>query len=284
MAVTPVDYFSTLWTDNQIQIFDLAWGESQDLNHRQISRTLCKAVDLLVKKKWEELQANPALGAFGFREACSRIYKKFSVNGKYPEGFNYLSLFRALNREWGLVRVNIPKSQLNVTRAFQNELQTFLHNQLYDESLMSMWDRISLKLRYVVSHEPSNAASLRNYLSLLPVQTVLSSLTCMNFSELGIRFIPFEITYFSDMKGLKFSHNAIDVLPDFIGDLKNLRFLDLEDNDLQELPDDFPNWTYLEKVNLKDNPLNARGLEQYAAWKKNKAILLTVQAPRKFWF
>lgn len=272
MAAIQSPLFFTLPSEIQSQIFDFALEQSESLGNRRICRQLLRVVDSVIKKKWEDLQKNPPLGPFGLQHACIRITKKYSVNGTYTENFNYLDLFRALHHEWKFIGMNIYSHQLNVATSFQTELQTHLYHQLNDRSLMQMWSRI-LPKTYQFAWPVSTAASIRECFSYPHIQTVLSSIDKMNFSDLEIRLIPIEISYFGGMTELKLCCNNIDYLPDFIGNLKNLRVLNLEDNDMQELPRDFPKWTHLKEVNLKDNPLNSHGLWQVAEWKKNVAAL-----------
>lgn len=274
VAAIQNSHFLSLARENQAQIFDFSWGNDQNLEHRCICKNLLIAINALIKKKWEDLQKNPPLGPFGFQEACSRIKNKYSVTGSYPESFNYLMLFRALNREWGMVRMKIHPGALQVTSSFQAELQAHLHQHLNEFSLSQIWQR-SLPKLYPFTWTMPNVPSIRECLSKPLIQTVLSSIDKMDFSDLGIRYIPIELCYFCGLTELKLSHNHIDFLPDFIGNFKDLQVLNLEDNDLQELPESFPNWTHLKEVNLKDNPLNGRGLQQLVEWKKNVAALQT---------
>jgi len=272
MATIQNSPFLSFFLEQKVQIFDFAWGDGQKLEHRYICKNLLIVINAIIKKKWEDLQKNPPLGPFGFQQACSRIKNKFSVNGSYPENFNYLTLFRALNQEWRMVRMKIRTGALQVTSSFQVELQAHLHQHLNEFSLLQIWQR-SLPKLYPFTWTMPNGTSIRECLSKPLIQTVLSSIDKMDFSDLGIRFIPIELCYFCGLTELKLCRNLIDFLPDFIGNLKDLQVLNLEDNDLQVLPESFPNWTHLKVVNLKDNPLNSHGLQQLAEWKRNVAAL-----------
>jgi len=267
------DYFSNSGYDIQKIILEQTWEKVPNLNHREICQKLRRTIDYLVQEKWEDLQRRPALGPFGFKEACTRIKNKFCTTVLYPEKFNYLTLFRELNKEWEAVGIEIPRGSLNVTRAHQKLLQAHLYQKLVDYSLVQIRDKIFFHLHDFAWDMPSQPNALRTYLTEPDVQVAMSGIRTLDLSQLEIRFIPIEITYFSALHELNLSQNHIDHLPDEIGSLKTLRFLNLEDNDLQELPKDFPNWTHLKEVNLKNNPLNATGQAQYDAWINNKAVL-----------
>ena len=266
-AITQSPHFFNLCTEIQAQILGEVLEDSNSLDCRTVCKTFLTSSDKAIKKKWEDLQKNPPPGPFGFIEACTRVNKKYA-----KDGFNYLTLFRALNQEWGIIGVKIHDCQLNVSSSYQAELQNFLCARLNDFSLEQIWNRTMVKF-YQFGWSKSGAAAIRNFFSLLRTQHVLSTFERMDFSDLDIRYIPIEVSYFTGLRALRLCRNNIDILPNFIGNLKELRVLDLSDNDLQVLPKDFPNWTHLRRINLDDNPLNSHGLRQCAEWKANVAAL-----------
>lgn len=274
MAAVHNSHFLTLPIDNQAQVFNFVWGDKQNLENRLICKSSLKAINILIKKRWEDLQKKPPIGPFGFENACSRIKKKFSVGGCFPENFNYLTLFRSLNQEWTRIGMEIQEGPLNLTSVYQSQLQTDLYNNLLDFSLTQMWCRFIphfFQFCWVIP----DAETIRNDMG--ENHAVLESTVTADFSGLEIRFIPVELNYFCNVTQLKLSQNHIEFLPDFIGKFKQLQILNLEDNELQELPKDFPNWTHLKMVDLTDNPLNDHGQKQLAEWKKNVASLRTEQ-------
>ncbi len=190
-----------------------------------------------------------------------------------PENLNYLSLFRALNEEWKAVWVAIPAGELMMSHSHHTALQARLYQRCIDESLTKMWGRIWLSL-LPYSFQLSKSGDIRKWIAQVHNEAACTSLLQMDLSDLGIRYLSFELCAFTCLEELDLSQNHIDALPDFVGDLKELRVLNLKDNDLQELPDSFPTWTHLRVVNLSENPLNSRGQAQLEQWEKNVRALI----------
>lgn len=127
---TRLNHFLSLVPGNHAQIFDFVWGDAQELENRLICKDLLKAIDILIKNKWEDLQKNPPRGPFGLQIACRNIKKKFSVHGCFPENFNHLKLFRSLFEEWSRAKMKIQNGPLNLTLSYQIQLQADLSSIL----------------------------------------------------------------------------------------------------------------------------------------------------------
>ncbi len=270
--------FFSLPPELQVEVFTFVLSEEGQLGSRLVCKQWLGVINEGVKKRWQSLVQNPPQGPIALEFAFNRIKNKFSIDGHYPENLNYLILFRALNEEWKAAGVAIPRGELKLSHSHHAALQAQLYQRLIDESLTKMWGKIWLSL-LPYSFQLSTSRDIKKWMAHVHNEAICTSLLQMNLSDLGIRYLPFEVCAFTNLEELDLSQNHIDVLPDFVGDLKELQVLNLQDNDLQELPDSFPTWTHLRVVNLSVNPLNTRGLAQLEQWEKNVSAVINSKDP-----
>ncbi|MBS0605257.1 MAG: leucine-rich repeat domain-containing protein [Verrucomicrobia bacterium] len=274
-SATQTALFFFLPPEKQVEIFDVVLSSDGNLGSRLVCRDWLKPINESVRKRWQYLKQHPPVGPLHTQFAIARAENQFRIDGQLPEGFNYLELFRSLNREWKNREVVVRNGELQLACAHYSSLQAALHSKLVDFSLMEMWKRVWPSLSPFAC-DFQTPQMVREWIQSPDTEAIRESVIFMDLSDLGIRYIPIELTYFPNVQRLRLQKNHIDSLPPFLGQLKAIRFLNLSDNDLQELPDDFPTWTHLGSVDLTENPLNEKGKAQIAQWKSNVERLQNV--------
>jgi hypothetical protein len=95
------------------------------------------------------------------------------------------------------------------------------------------------------------AANLRE--ALRNNREAIGHVLYLDLSETGLKSLPKEIAYFSDLRILSLDRNKIAALPPEIGELKELRRLALSYNHLSHLPEEFVKLTKLNELFLAFN-------------------------------
>lgn len=79
--------------------------------------------------------------------------------------------------------------------------------------------------------------------------------THLYLSDKGLKFIPNQIKYFTQLKHLELCNNNITEIPDFIFELKNLEYLGLSGNFITVLPHNMKKLEKLKIFKLNNNQL-----------------------------
>jgi Leucine-rich repeat (LRR) protein len=81
----------------------------------------------------------------------------------------------------------------------------------------------------------------------------LDKLIDLAFYNFGLKYLPEEISDFSDLESLYLGYNNFSEIPSCLGKLKNLQYLFLHDNQLTDLPDELSSLTNLAYLTFSSN-------------------------------
>lgn len=267
-SLYPLPY--SLHKDIYSEIFTHLFNAGNHLWTREVCKGWCKAIDGIIRLKWEKLKQSHPSSPLLLEREFSRIEKKFSVQLENVQRNKYLEFFRRLNVYFAKNGALISQKEIGISWNHFNDLQKQILQKKQDQSLLLMWKRLLKPLFSVGIVIELNVKEIRDWLENPESLPIRESILKLDLSDLGIRFIPSEVSFFTEIADLNLSSNYIDLLPDFLKDLGKLKKLNLYDNTLTVLPDDFSDWTHLEEINLKDNSLDAQSLEKLELWKRNK--------------
>lgn len=83
----------------------------------------------------------------------------------------------------------------------------------------------------------------------------IKEITSLNLFETGLRFIPAEISFFSNLESLYLGSNQIGEIPAEVASLSKLKLIDISHNQLERISEALPLPLNLEELRLNDNKL-----------------------------
>lgn len=252
-------------------IFCFLLPKDTNPEYRRVNQGIKKIFDSSLEEQWKILESNLPDGPFIMQPTMDRINNRFAYCGSHPRGFHPLKLFRELHKAWGMMGIKIPKSEFRFVVFHNAQLQARLYKHIVDRSLMKIWEKM-LPYMHLFTPHLTEPEQVKNWISD-PSNSGAVAVISMTLKNLGLRYLPEEVSYFRGVKYLNLSGNDIKSLPCFIGDFKSLRHLVLDDNDIKKFPKCFPNWTHIRRIDLADNPLSKKGLLQLAQWQRNKKAI-----------
>jgi hypothetical protein len=130
---------------------------------------------------------------------------------------------------------------------------------LGDRALMKLWNKaLAPALRFygpVSAYDAVDVRDVKAWIKDPANAPQLNRILELNFSEIDLKVIPFEITCFTQLQKLDLGCNNIRCIPAWFGNLAHLQDLNLGRNQIAFIPDSFANLSRLESLDLGRNQI-----------------------------
>ncbi|MBS0650043.1 MAG: leucine-rich repeat domain-containing protein, partial [Verrucomicrobia bacterium] len=181
-----------------------------------------------------------ALRNHPFFQSIPAFQRIINANSDQLKSFQ---LFKDLSRVIGSHCLLFPEQYLRANQ------------QLEDESLVAVWERIARSINFQNEPIPRDPQAIREWINNPDNNERIQNIVELNLSSMNLQVLPQEIGAFVNLQGLDLQGNCLASLPESFGNLQQLEWLNLERNQLASLPESLGNLGQLRELNLQNNQL-----------------------------